>query len=701
MKADALHELGWRREALGQGLAELARRAGLSAAASVATPCPPGAEEAWLDWAAGTLGVEAEAVAFPAARLGEELSAACPAVLRLGAGEAARYLLLLRARGGRIEVLAPDLALRPVAVADLREAACAALEAPLGREIDRLLDLAAVAPAARGGARAAMLRERLGAQPVAGCWLLRLPPGAPFAAQARRTGLPGRLAGILALFAVLYGLEIAAWAVIGEAALGGRIDMGWLVAWLLLVLSNVPLRLASRWLNATFALDLGRLVKARLLAGALAIDTDTIRRDGVGQLLGRVAEAQALESLALNGGLGVLIGGLELVFAAWVLAIGAGGMTHLGLLLLWLGVTLVMVWRYARQLRGWSDTRVELTNDLVEAMVGHRTRLAQEWPARRDAREDAALSGYLHRSRMMDRSMVPVAAIAAGGWMLLGLAGLAPAFVSGGGTALGLAIGLGGVMLANRALAGIGGGLAGLARAGIAWRQVGPLFRAAATRPSAAPFRAPGARAADPAAPLVDASDLSFRYRPDAAPVLRGLDLTVRHGERILLEGASGGGKSTLAALLTGLRVPGSGLLLLDGLDRPTLGETWHDVATAAPQFHENHIFAGTLAFNLLMGREWPASEEAIAEARTLCVELGLGDLLERMPAGMLQQVGETGWQLSHGERSRVFLARALLQGAELTVLDESFAALDPQTLRLCLDCAVARARTLVVIAHP
>lgn len=61
----------------------------------------------------------------------------------------------------------------------------------------------------------------------------------------------------------------------------------------------------------------------------------------------------------------------------------------------------------------------------------------------------------------------------------------------------------------------------------------------------------------------------------------------------------------------------------------------------------------------------------------------------------------ETGWQLSHGERSRIFLARALLQDAQLTVLDESFAALDPETLKLCLDCVFRRARTLVVIAHP
>jgi ATP-binding cassette, subfamily B, bacterial len=112
-------------------------------------------------------------------------------------------------------------------------------------------------------------------------------------------------------------------------------------------------------------------------------------------------------------------------------------------------------------------------------------------------------------------------------------------------------------------------------------------------------------------------------------------------------------------------------------------------------------VLSGTVAFNLLMGRSWPADTGALQEATALCEELGLGDLLRRMPAGMQQRIGETGWQLSHGERSRLFLARALLQRAQLTVLDESLAALDPETLAQCLACVQRRAKTLMVIAHP
>jgi ABC-type bacteriocin/lantibiotic exporter with double-glycine peptidase domain len=169
-----------------------------------------------------------------------------------------------------------------------------------------------------------------------------------------------------------------------------------------------------------------------------------------------------------------------------------------------------------------------------------------------------------------------------------------------------------------------------------------------------------------------------------------------------LLEGPSGGGKSTLATLLLGLRLPESGLVLLGGLDRHTLGAAgWRQRVVAAPQFHDNHVLTGTFAFNLLLGRRWPPHPEDMAQADALCRALGLGALLDRMPAGLLQMVGETGWQLSQGERSRLYIARTLLQGADCLLLDESFAALDPETLHQALQCVLERAPTLLVIAHP
>jgi ATP-binding cassette subfamily B protein len=342
-----------------------------------------------------------------------------------------------------------------------------------------------------------------------------------------------------------------------------------------------------------------------------------------------------------------------------------------------------------------------MTHDLVERMDGHRTRLAQERRVHWHHHEDEALERYLHSGRDMDASAAWLAALAPRGWLIVGLLGLAPAFVSGSGSPASLAIGVGGMFLAWRALKGLTTALWNLTGAAIAWKLVEPLFRAA-SRPQrhGSPDLAGGAARPRHEA-ILDAQNIFFRYQGRAETVLRGCNLRIGSGDRLVLDGPSGSGKSTLSALLAGLREPDSGLLLAGGLDRRTLGsDRWRRLVACAPQFHENHVLCGPLAFHLLMGRPGQTGEKDVEEAEAICHELGLGDLLARMPAGIMQMVGETGWQLSHGERGRMFMARALLQQSEVVVLDESFAALDPENLRLALDCVSKRACAALVIAH-
>jgi len=263
-----------------------------------------------------------------------------------------------------------------------------------------------------------------------------------------------------------------------------------------------------------------------------------------------------------------------------------------------------------------------------------------------------------------------------------------------------MAILLGGILLAYGAFRKLSFSFADIAIAAVAWKRIRPLLKAAAQ-----PEILGESPAAAPAASehkLIEAERITFRYRGTGTPALRACSLSIQPGERILLEGPSGGGKTTFAALLSGMRQPESGLLLMNGVDQHTLGEVeWRHRIAAAPQFHENYILTETLAFNLLMGRRWPATGADMEEAETVCRELGLGDLLDRMPSRLLQMVGEGGWQLSHGERSRIYIARALLQDASLVILDESFAALDPENLQTSLECVLRRAGTLMVIAHP
>lgn len=704
-------DLSWPLSRLGEGIQELARVAGLAGHQNPLLPPEPLQQQdiadlgRWMEWACARLDMQVEAVETSLPQTADLLRNVGPAVLKIEVGQAVQFLLLLKTSQGQLQLIGPNLRIYRRPLESLRTALCAPYEAPISGEIERLLSLAEVPQQRRAKVKAVMLQERLSGKSIGACWMLRLPPTTGFWRQLRLAQLPRRVVLMLTVFTLVYGLEIAGWSLIGEAALNGRLDFAWMAAWGLLVLSLIPLHLLGGWLDASFALDMGRMLKKRLLAGALRLDLETVKHQGAGQLLGRVMESQALESLALNGGFSVIIASIELLFSGWILASGAGGQLHVLLLLGWLALTVGLSWRYFQHLKKWTLLRLDMTQELVERMVGHRTCLAQEPANRRDRHEDQGLQAYLNASIGLDNAVAPIAGGLARGWLIVGLTGLAPAFISGTGSATELAISLGGILLANRALSGVSGGLAALARAGIAWDQVSTLFYSANKKPANEPFlssaRIAGADSQNAAGKLIDASDLVFRYQPEGEPVLRGVDLSIANGERILLEGSSGGGKSTLASLLVGLRTPDSGLLLLNGLDRHTLGESWHSLATEAPQFHENHILTGTLAFNLLMGRNWPASEEELQEAKELCEELGLGEVLERMPSGMLQMVGETGWQLSHGERSRIFLARALLQNAQLTILDESFAALDPESLEKCLDCAFKRAKTLLVIAHP
>jgi len=721
-----LSTLFWPLSQLGSGLEALARRSELQPSA-VQVPHPPSsiallddtaasrdALNQWIESAATWLGLEAEPSAVPYEGLEQLIQNAGPAVLQVPGNGAPKFLFVLPRKRGRVSVLAPDLRTVPVQVQDLRAMLCRTLEESVASEVDGLLDDAAIPDARRGVARTALLFERLRTKEVGGCWQLRQSPGATFWSQVRRAGLPRRLGMLLVAHAAEYFLLITSWWLIGRAALAGHLDHGWLIAWALILLTLVPFRVFGTWLQGFIAVNGGLLFKQRLLFGTLRLRPEEIRHKGVGQFLGQVMESEAVELLAVTAGFQGLTAVIELIAAEIVLTQGVSRALELLLLPLWIVLTSFMAVRYFRRRQRWTELRLSMTNDLTERMVGHRTRLAQEARQKWHEGEDEELERYLELSESTDAAATLLTALAPRGWLVLGTFGLTWAFVASQGLNIKLAISLGGILLGYRALKRISTGLVMMADAVISWQKVAPLFEAAArrqlqgspavaltpvTRNDATDDTRDGDNGKDP---VMEAHDLIFRYQDRGEPVLKGCSLTIRRGERLLLEGSSGGGKSTLASLLVGLRVPQSGLLLLHGLDRQTLGDQgWRQRVVSAPQFHENHVLSETFAFNLLMGRRWPPREEDMREASAICSELGLEPLLNKMPAGMLQMVGETGWQLSHGERSRLYIARALLQGAEVVIFDESFAALDPENVKLALDCVVRRANTLLVVAHP
>lgn len=704
-----LEKAWWPLSAAGEAMEALARAHGLAPASGEGWRVPVDQNgmdawldvDAWLEWAGQRLGIEACPVGAKVREIPMFLAHGGPALIRLDAKGQPGFLALDGTRHGRPAFLCPDGRRATADASSLAAWLSRGHSERLRPEVARVLDAAGIAADRAAQVGAAIIAERIGSEEVAGLTLLRLPARAGFLKQFRQARLPLRLAQVIGLFVLLYGAELWSWNLIGGATLSGRLDWGWLTAWLLLAFTMMPGRLMAGWNEAMFSLETGRLVKSRLMAGALAMPPDAVKRQGVGALIGKVMESQALEGLALGGAFSVLVGAVELGFAFWVLAMGAAPQSQGLLLAGFVLLTLGMGFQYHRRIAAWTTARLGMTNYLVEAMVGHRTRLAQERAGRRDLAEDRQLAHYLDSARAMDGTALRFGSGLAVAWLVLALLALGPALAAPAapGAPL-LAVSLGGMMLAQRALSAVGSGLSSLSRAGFAWGQVGSIFRAGhRSEPTglAVPDRPGSLRSG----PVIETQNLSFAYEGAGKAALDGVDLAIAAGDRILIEGPSGGGKSTLANILTGLRKSDGGLLLLDGLDRHTIGEDWHRRVTAAPQFHDNHVLTGTLAFNLLMGRQWPPSEADLKAAESLCERLGLGDLLRKMPGGLHQQVGETGWQLSHGERSRIFLARALLQRAQVTILDESFASLDPATMDQCLTTALDEAETLVVIAHP
>jgi len=193
----------------------------------------------------------------------------------------------------------------------------------------------------------------------------------------------------------------------------------------------------------------------------------------------------------------------------------------------------------------------------------------------------------------------------------------------------------------------------------------------------------------------------SYPSRPEHA-ALAQFDLSVAPGEAVALVGPSGAGKSTVFQLLLRFFDPGSGAILLDGIDIATL-----DPAALRAQIsvvaQEAVIFAGTIADNIRYGR--PDADDAAVHAAATAA--AADEFVRRLPQGYETLVGERGVTLSGGQRQRLAIARAMLRDAPVLLLDEATSALDAENERLVQQGLAnlmagrgGRARTTLVIAH-
>ncbi len=188
---------------------------------------------------------------------------------------------------------------------------------------------------------------------------------------------------------------------------------------------------------------------------------------------------------------------------------------------------------------------------------------------------------------------------------------------------------------------------------------------------------------------------IGFAY-PGSGPVLRGVGLHIRAGERVGLIGRSGSGKSTMLALLQRFREPDAGRILIDGKDVATLEqESLADALSVVPQ--EVMLFHRSVMENIRYGKPDATDEEVLAAAAAAGCEF-----IAALPEGFDTICGDRGVKLSGGQRQRLAIARAFLRDAPILLLDEATSALDTES-ELAVQRALDRlmtGRTVIAVAH-
>ena len=195
----------------------------------------------------------------------------------------------------------------------------------------------------------------------------------------------------------------------------------------------------------------------------------------------------------------------------------------------------------------------------------------------------------------------------------------------------------------------------------------------------------------------IQLDQINFRYRPDAAEVIRNLSLGIAAGEVVGIVGRSGSGKSTLTKLVQRLYLPERGRVLIDGMDI-SLADASSLRRQSGVVLQENVLFNRSIRDNIALS-DPAAPLPLVMQAAQLA---GAHEFISELPEGYDTMVGEHGSSLSGGQRQRIAIARALITNPRILIFDEATSALDYESERIIQNNmkAICKGRTVIIIAH-